>query len=282
MTYLITGATGDVGSKVVERLLQRGDRPRVFVREEKKARSRFGDRVDVFVGDLAYAASLRAALEGVDALFLVNTGPQIPAQDEGAAQVAKAAGVKHLVKLSSMDVEQGLAIGAWHERGEAAIRASGIPFAFVQPTGFMSNLLAWAPSIKAEGVVRASTGEGRRAFIHSEDIAAVATKALTTREYDGESIPITGPEALSFAEVTARLGTAIGKPLKFQPISDDEARQRYAAGGASSLETEAHVSLWRAIREGQLANITDIVERILGRKPIAMDQWAMENAAAFR
>ncbi|HKM82532.1 MAG TPA: SDR family oxidoreductase [Candidatus Acidoferrum sp.] len=282
MTYLITGATGDVGSKVVERLLQRGDRPRVFVREEKKARSRFGDRVDVFVGDLAYAASLRAALEGVDALFLVNTGPQIPAQDEGAAQVAKAAGVKHLVKLSSMDVEQGLAIGAWHERGEAAIRASGIPFAFVQPTGFMSNLLAWAPSIKAEGVVRASTGDGRRAFIHSDDIAAVATKALTTREYDGESIPITGPEALSFAEVTARLGSAIGKPLTFQPISDEEARQRYAAGGASSLETEAHVSLWRAIREGRLANITDLVEHILGRKPIAMDQWAMENAAAFR
>jgi uncharacterized protein YbjT (DUF2867 family) len=282
VTYLITGATGDVGSKVVERLLQRGDRPRVFVREEKKARLRFGDRVDVFVGDLAYAASLRAALEGVDALFLVNTGPQIPAQDEGTAQVAKAAGVKHLVKLSSMDVEQGLAIGAWHERGEAAIRASGIPFAFVQPTGFMSNLLAWAPSIKAEGVVRAATGDGRRAFIHSDDIAAVATKALTTREYDGESIPITGPEALSFAEVTARLGSAIGKPLTFQPISDEEARQRYAVGGASSLETEAHVSLWRAIREGRLANITDIVERILGRKPIAIDQWAMENAAAFR
>jgi len=282
MTYLITGATGDVGSKVVERLLQRGDRPRVFVREEKKARSRFGDRVDVFVGDLTYAASLRAALEGVDAFFLVNTGPQIPAQDEGAAQVAKAAGVEHLVKLSSMDMEQGLAIGAWHERGEAAIRASGIPFAFVQPTGFMSNLLAWAPSIKAEGVVRASTGDGRRAFIHSDDIAAVATKALTRREYDGESIPITGPEALSFAEVTARLGSAIGKPLAFQPISDEEARQRYAAGGASSLETEAHVSLWRAIREGRLANITDDVERILGRKPIAMDQWAMENAAAFR
>jgi len=282
VTYLITGATGDAGSKVVERLLQRGDRPRVFVREEKKARLRFGDRVDVFVGDLAYAASLRAALEGVDALFLVNTGPQIPAQDEGAVQVAKAAGVKHLVKLSSMDVEQGLAIGAWHERGEAAIRASGIPFAFVQPTGFMSNLLAWAPSIKAEGVVRAATGDGRRAFIHSDDIAAVATKALTTREYDGESIPITGPEALSFAEVTARLGSAIGKPLTFQPISDEEARQRYAVGGASSLETEAHVSLWRAIREGRLANITDIVERILGRKPIAIDQWAMENAAAFR
>jgi uncharacterized protein YbjT (DUF2867 family) len=281
MSYLITGATGDVGSKVVDCLLRRGERPRVFARNETKARSRFGDRVDVFVGDLADPASLRPALEGVDALFLVNTGPQIPALDEAAAKVAKAAGVRHLVKLSSMDVEQGLAIGAWHERGEAAVRASAIPFTFVQPTGFMSNLLAWAPSIKGEGVVRSSTGEGRRAFIHSDDIAAVATKALTTREYVGESLPITGPEALNYAEVTTKLGAAIGRRLRFQPISDEEARQRYAATGASSLETEAHVSLWRAIREGRLANITDNVERILGRKSIAMDQWAMENTTAF-
>ncbi len=66
--------------------------------------------------------------------------------------------MRHLVKLSSMDVQHGLAIGAWHELGEAAIRASGIPFTFVQPTGFMSNLLAWARSIKTERIVRASTG----------------------------------------------------------------------------------------------------------------------------
>src|SRR5262249_10660516 len=193
MTYLVTGATGDVGGRVVERLLQRGHRPCVFVRDAEKARSRFGDRVDTFIGDLGAPASLRPALEGVDALFLVNTGPEIPARDEAAAKAAKAAGVKHLVKLSSMDVEQGLAIGAWHERGEAMIRASGIPFTFVRPTGFMSNLLAWTTSIRAEGIVRASTGDGRRAFIHSDDIADVATKALTTREYDGVSLPITGP-----------------------------------------------------------------------------------------
>src|SRR5271168_3870393 len=206
MIYLITGATGDVGSKVVQHLIQSGQRPRVFVRDENKAHSRFGDRVDVAVGDLADEASLRAALEGIDALFLVNSGPQIPSRDEATANAARAAGVQRLVKLSSMDVEQGLAIGASHERGEAAIRRSGIPFTFVQPTGFMSNLLAWASSIKAEGTIRASTGDGRRAFIHSDDIAAVATKALTTRAYDGESLPITGPEALTFAEATAKIG----------------------------------------------------------------------------
>jgi uncharacterized protein YbjT (DUF2867 family) len=282
MTYLITGATGDVGSKVVEHLLERGDRPRVFVRDAEKARSRFGERVDICVGDLEDAETLKPALEGVDELFLVNTGPRIPARDEAAAKAASAARVRHLVKLSSMDVEQGLAIGAWHERGEAAIRASGMPFTFVQPTGFMSNLLAWAKSIKAEGIVRSSTGDGKRAFIHSDDIAAVAIKALTTREYDGKSLPITGPEALSFAEVTARIGSAIRKQLTFQPISDEEARERYSAISGSSAETEAHVSLWRAIREGRLATVTQNVQRILGRKPIALERWAEENAARFR
>jgi uncharacterized protein YbjT (DUF2867 family) len=283
MTYLITGATGDIGSKVVEQLLQRGERPRIYVRDAEKAQARFGDEVDIFGGDLADSATLQAALEGVEEFFLLNSGPQIPARDEAAAKAAKATGVRHLVKLSSLDVRQGLAIGAWHERGETAIRASGICFTFVQPTGFMSNLLAWARSIKSEGVVRSSTGDGRRAFIHTQDIAAVATEALTSSKYDGKSLPITGPEAITFAEVTGKIGAAIGKQLTFQPISDEEAGQRYAgATGAPAEDTEAHVALWRAIREGRLASVTDNVEHILGRKPITLDQWIQENAAAFR
>jgi uncharacterized protein YbjT (DUF2867 family) len=283
MTYLITGATGDIGSKVVEQLLQRGERPRIYVRDAEKAQARFGDKIDIFGGDLADSATLQAALEGVEEFFLLNSGPQIPARDEAAAKAAKATGVRHLVKLSSLDVRQGLAIGAWHERGETAIRASGICFTFVQPTGFMSNLLAWARSIKSEGVVRSSTGDGRRAFIHTQDIAAVATEALTSCKYDGKSLPITGPEAITFAEVTGKIGAAIGKQLTFQPISDEEAGQRYAgATGAPAEDTEAHVALWRAIREGRLASVTDNVEHILGRKPITLDQWIQENAVAFR
>ena len=282
MKVIITGATGDVGSKVVNLLIRSGERPRVFVRDVQKARSRFGDAVDVCVGDLGDGESLRVALKDIHELFLVNSGPQIPVRDALAAQLAKAAGVKHIVKLSSMDVQQGLAIGAWHERGEAAIRESGVPFTFVQPTGFMSNLRAWAPSIKGEGLVRASTGDGRRPFIHSDDIAAVAVKALTSRAYHGQALPITGPEALTFAEVTTRIGAAINKPLRFEPISDEQARQRYSRISGSVEETEAHVALWRAIREGRLATVNDNVQRVLGRKAIALDQWLNENAAAFQ
>ena len=110
----------------------------------------------------------------------------------------------------------------------------------------------------------------------------MATETLTNRAYDGQSLPITGPEALTFAEVTARIAAVIERPLVFQPITDEEARQSYSRISGSDEETEAHVSLWRAIREGRLATVTNHVERILGRKPIGLDQWLTENVEAFR
>jgi uncharacterized protein YbjT (DUF2867 family) len=281
MKHLITGATGDVGSRVVSHLLKRNIRPRVLVRNEAKARFLFGDRVDVFVGDLAEPASMRDALKGAETIYLVNVGPGIPRRDEAAALLAKEEGVKRILKLSSLDVEHGLAIGAWHEKGEAAIRAVGVPFTFVRPTGFMSNLLAWAHSIKTEKIVKSSTGDGRRPFIHSEDIAAVSVEALVSANYVGQSLSITGPDSLTFGEATATIAKAIGESLNYQAISDEEARQRYSKVSGSLEETEAHVALWRAIREGRLANVTHDVEHILGRKPITLTQWAEENAKSF-
>ena len=281
MTYLITGGTGEVGSRVVRQLLERNIRPRVLVRSEEKARSMFGDRVDVCVGDLAVPDSMRGAIQGADTVFLVNVGPTIPERDKAAAMISKEVGVRKIVKLSSLDVEHGLAIGAWHQKGEAAIRTTGIPFTLVRPTGFMSNLLAWTHSIRTESVVRSSTADGRRPFIHSEDIASVCLAALLNDEYSGEALPITGPESLTFGEVTAMISEAIGRPLSYQVISDEEARERYSRISGAQEETEAHVELWRAIREGWLATTTDRVERILGRKPIALRQWASENARSF-
>jgi len=193
MTYLITGATGEVGSRVVRQLLERGLRPRVLARSAEKARPLFGDRVDIYVGDLAAPASIRAAIQGTDTVYLVNVGPEIPQRDEAVAMISKESRVRKMVKLSSLDVEHGLAIGAWHEKGEAAIRQVGVPFTFVRPTGFMSNLLAWAHSIRTEGIVRSSTGDGRRPFIHSEDIASVCVASLLQDEYTEQALPSTGP-----------------------------------------------------------------------------------------
>jgi uncharacterized protein YbjT (DUF2867 family) len=283
MNYLITGATGNIGSLVVERLLERGDRPRVLVRDAEKARSRYGDRVDVFVGDFADATTMTAALTGVDAFLLVSSIDDLAARDEVAAQAAKAAGVKHLVKISSINVPQkDIGTGVWHAQGEAAIRASGVPFTFVRPSGFMENCLRWANSIKSEGVVRSSAGDGKSPVIHSEDIAAVATKALTTQAYIGESLPVTGPEMLSYPELVAKIGARIGKAVRFEALTDEEERRLWLARNRPPAMAEVLVSVFRAMREGRLAKVTDTVERVLGRKPISFDQWLEQYAATFR
>lgn len=142
----------------------------------------------------------------------------------------------------------------------------------------MSNALGWADSIAAEGVLRSSTGEGKIAFIHPDDIAEVVTRALTTREYAGESVVITGPEALSYGEMANRIGAALGKTLRFEPISDEEAQ----AGVGRGPYAAAIVDIWRAIREGRMALVDDGVQRVLGRRPLSFDRWVEQHADAFR
>jgi uncharacterized protein YbjT (DUF2867 family) len=281
MTYLITGATGDVGARVVRQLMEQNIRPRILVRSAEKAHALFAQKAEIHVGDLAAPDTIRPAMRGVDTLFLVNVGPEIPERDEAAAQIASKEGLGRIVKLSSLDVAQGLAIGAWHEKGEAAIEASGVPFTFVRPSGFMTNLLAWAHSIRTEGIVRSSAGNGGRPFIHSEDIAAVSVAALLDERYAGRILSVTGPQSLTFGDATEIIARAIGKTLVYQAISDEEAGERYSKISGSPQETAAHVALWRAIREGRLAAITDEVERVLDRKPISFEQWARENAHHF-
>jgi uncharacterized protein YbjT (DUF2867 family) len=145
----------------------------------------------------------------------------------------------------------------------------------------MVNALAWASSIKARGIVNAATGVGKIAFIHPRDIADVATMALTTESYAGESLAISGPTALSYQEMTATIGAVIGKSLRFEPISDEEVSRRMVAAGEAPESVEYHLSIFRAIRDGHLATVTDGVQRVLGRAPISFEQWVRENAAAF-
>ncbi|HEY6489405.1 MAG: hypothetical protein WCC26_21770 [Terracidiphilus sp.] len=106
--------------------------------------------------------------------------------------------------------------------------------------------------------------------------------SLLSDVYEGHALTITGPEALTFGEIAERLGKAIGKNLAYEELSDVEAGRRFRATGASEAETDAHVTLWRAIREGCLGAVTQTVERELGRPPIGLDRWLRENAAAFQ
>jgi uncharacterized protein YbjT (DUF2867 family) len=283
MKYLVIGATGNIGSRVTQRLVARGERPSVFVRNAKKAKVLFGDQVDIHAGDLeAPHSSLAAALAGIEGVFLVSDGPDLDTRDRMVAFAAKSAGVRHVVKLSTLDVHTGVGTGPWHARGEAAVRESGVTFTFIQAAGFMSNALGWSDAIREKGVLRSSTGKGKIAFIHPDDIAHVATAALTTRNHDGQSLVITGPEALSYGEMAAALGDAIGKRVHFEELSDEQAFAGVVGWAGKGPYADALVDIWRAVREGRLATVSERVKQVIGREPIPFNRWAHENADAFQ
>ncbi|RWF50158.1 MAG: SDR family oxidoreductase [Mesorhizobium sp.] len=283
MKYLVIGATGNIGARVVQRLINAGARPSVFVRSTKKAKALFCDQVDIHVGDLENPGpSLGRALVGVDGIFLVTDGLDLEKRDRAVSFAANRAGVRHVVKLSTLDVRTGIGTGPWHARGEDAVRESGVAFTFIQAAGFMSNAFGWSESIRREGVLRSSTGGGKIAFIHPDDIAAVATASLTIRDYDGQALVITGPEALSYGEMTDTIGRAIGKPVRFEEITDGQAYARTVEWAGKGAYADALVDIWRAVREGRLDTVTDGVKQMTGREPIPFDQWATENTASFQ
>ncbi len=283
MKYLVFGATGNIGSRVAQRLINSGARPSVFVRSAKRAKALFGDQVDIHIGDLENPGpSLARALVGVDGILLVTDGSDLEKQDRAVSFAAGHAGVSHVVKLSTLDVRTGIGTGPWHAQGEDAIRESGVAFTFIQASGFMSNALSWSDSIRREGVLRSSTGGGKIAFIHPDDIAAVATASLTTHDYDGQALAITGPEALSYGEMAVAIGRAIDKPVRFEEITDGQAYARAVEWAGKGAYADALVDIWRAVRESRLDTVTDGVKQITGREPIPFDQWAVENASSFQ
>ena len=145
----------------------------------------------------------------------------------------------------------------------------------------MINALAWADAIRGHVRVESSTGEGKIAFIHLDDIADVAAAALTGDPHGGRAWSITGPEALSYREMAQKIGNAIGRQVSYAAISDVEERARWSARGEPEESIDYHLSIFRAIRAGRLAIVTEEVERILGRPAISFDQWVRENTIAF-
>jgi uncharacterized protein YbjT (DUF2867 family) len=278
MRYLLTGATGTVGGRVLGQLLARGIAPRVLARDPTRLTG------EVVQGDLGDERSLRAACAGIDVLFLLNSGPELAARDELAARLAREQGVRRIVKLSALGARasgRATAVAQWHAQGEQAILASGLEATFVQPVGFMTNTLAWAPSIRRAGVVRASTGDGRIAMIHPDDVARVVVEALLSEQALG-ALRVTGPAALSYAEMTAQLGAAIGRPLRFEPISDREAGEELRRHGLPPPLGTALLELWSEVRRGLVSLVTDEVQRITGRPPITFAEFAGAATGAFR
>ena len=279
---LVTGATGTVGREVVAQLLAQGQQVRAMTRNPSQAK--IDSRAQVVHGDFNDSKSLEAAVVGVEKAFSLVFGPQTGAQEKEFARLAKKAGVRHIVKLSAMGGDGVVihAIRKWHNEGEQAIRDSGLAWTIVRPGGFMSNALQWRATIRSQGKVFSNYGHGKIPSIHPRDIAAVAVQALTRSGHEGQAYSLTGPEALTIGEQVKILSNAIGKPIEYVPISDEQARKGMEQAGMPGFLIDALVPFAAYVRSGQAAEVLPTVQQVTGRPALTFSQWAQENAASFR
>jgi uncharacterized protein YbjT (DUF2867 family) len=281
---LVTGATGNVGSEVVRSLRQQGAPIRAFVRDPVEARYRLGDGVQLAPGDFSDRRSVQEALEGVDAVFL--SGPDDPrrvAWESDLIDAASAAGVGRIVKLSGIDAAPDSPIGpwAWHAQIERHLLDSGVPAAVLRASFFMSNLLAGAERIAADDLLAAPAGDARIAMIDPGDIGACAATVLTTAGHELRTYVLTGPRAITFAEVAGEISAVTGRDVGYVALPDEAARQGLVEAGTPGPVAEQIVAIFEALRTGAGEHVTDAVAAITGRQPADVASFVRRHARLF-
>jgi uncharacterized protein YbjT (DUF2867 family) len=281
---LLTGVTGKTGGETAKQLLAKGVKFRAIVRNAAKAEDLKAAGVELVVGDIGDAAVVRQALSGVEkALLVLPNGKTQQANEQQFTDLAKAAGVKHLVKMSSMEAvaHAKTPIPQAHWAVEEYIRASGIPWTMLKPNFFMQNLLGSANSIKTQKKFSLPMGEGTTGMADIRDIAAVCVEVLTGTGHTGKSYEITGPEVLTFHDVAARFSEVLGEKIEYVPMPMDQFRQRMT-GVLEPWHLNAVCELFREIAEIGLDHTTDTFRQLMGREPRSVTQFVRDHIAVFR
>jgi len=274
---LVTGATGKIGRELVPELARAGARFRVGTRNPGRDA---GSNAVLF--DFDRPETFAAALAGVETFFLLTSGGT--QREIAAVDAARNAGVRHLVKLSVWGAgEDDFMIGREHRAVEREIERSGMAWTFLRPNGFMQNYSTYkAAGIRERGVIADSTGGSRWSVVDARDVAAVAARALAEDGHEARAYALSGPEALSQPEMADRIGKAIGKGVRYVDLADDEYRKVQIAHGVPPGYADALVDLNVYYRTGAGAPVTPDVEKVLGRKPRAFDDFVREHAAVWK
>ena len=287
---VVTGATGNAGSQVVRALAARGERVRAFVRDPGRARQVLGEDVELAVGDFADAASVRAALEGADALLLsCADDPRRVGWETAAIDAAVAAGVRRIVKLSAAAAEPGspVAFWDWHGQVEQYLRSCGTDWVILRASWYMSNLLAAASAVAAEGRLYAPAGQARIAMIDPRDVGAAAAAVLcspghgASAGHEGQTYLLTGPRAITYDEVAAGLSAATRSRVEFVDVPGDAAYQAMIGDGMPGFVAEQIVAMFARLRQGVAAQVSPDVETLTGSAPRDFACFATDHARLF-
>jgi uncharacterized protein YbjT (DUF2867 family) len=275
---LVTGATGNVGSALLAQLRVSGAAP-VRALTRGPARASFPEGIQPVEGDLARVASLEPALDGVRSLFLVSR----VGADADILSAARQAGVEHVVLVSSITVQTHPHLPAAQENlvVERLLRNSGMAWTILRPTQFASNTLWWAASIRAHGKVRLPYIDVGLPAIHPADVASVARVALSEPGHREQTYALTGPARVTARQQVEAIGAALRQELSIDEISRKEAHQEMLSI-MDDQTADAVLDLMGGDLNDELLKVRDTVALVTNAPASSFQQWATENAAAFR
>ncbi len=309
----VTGATGEIGSRIAFRLARLGLSHRLIVRDPARAPRLPGAEV-ARVESYCDSVGMAQALSGITTLFLVSArdrfgvahmsakqGVPVPAYDRlqqhiAAVNAAAEAGVKHLVYLSMMRAARDATFILAHDHfyTEEHIRAIGMPFTFLRASLYADNV---PQCVSADDVIRAPAGEGRAAWVTRDNIADVAAAVMTGSGHAGRTYNVTGPEALTMTETAECLSAAVGRKIVYQPQTAQEARttrstsrlekfeaeRRMLTGhGLDEYEVEVFVTHFLQIAMGDLAAVSDTVASLTGSAATSLSEYLRQNPQSCR
>lgn len=283
-TVLVTGATGATGSAVLRALEAKGVAVRAMVRRGGNAGRLAGSSAEVVAADFDDAGSLRDALRGVRSAYLVTpSSPEAAARQTRFAELAAEAGVGHVVKLSQFAADEASPVRFLrdHAAVERRIREMGVGHTFLRPNLFFQGFLAFRSTIATQGRIFAPIGDARVSAVDVRDIAAVAAAVLTEPGHLGKTYTITGPAAVTHAEIAQAISAAIGREVAFVDVTPEAFAAALKGVGVPAWQAGGLVEDYAHYARGEAAYVFPTVRDLTGSEPRDVTRFAHDHAGMF-
>jgi len=281
---LITGASGNVGKTVLQAVAKTGAKHRAMYRSAAEA-AKAPAGTETVVADFAKPESLGAALKNVHSVYLVCSPiPELVQLESNVIDACVAAGVKHVVLNSALGAgDYDKSFPSWHRKVEDKLKGTRLSWTILRPNSFHQNVVAFfAPTIRTQGAFYNSMRDAKNSFLDVRDIAAVAAKSLAAGEHAGKIYELNGPEAVNYTELAKKISKVAGREVKYVDIPMDAQKKAMLDQGMPEWLTTALLDLQQYYVNGKGGETDGLLQKLLGRAPITMDEFLKENAAEFR
>ena len=281
---LLTGSTGKTGGEVARQMAAAGVPFRALVRNPEKSQALVALGAEIVLGDMGDQKSLRKALAGIERALLIMPNGEVQLQlENGFIDAAAGAGVRHVVKLSSLEAiqEATTPITRMHLAAEDHLRKSGLTWTMIRPTFFMQTFLGMAAGIRASGLIMLPAGAGTVAPTDLRDVGGVICRALIESSHEFQSYDLTGPQLLTMTQVAARFSSVLGREIRYVDQPMDEFAARLVSVKLAPWRVAAVCKEFESIANGVINHTTDTLARLLGKPPVSLQQFILDYRGAF-